>query len=288
MKKWLSIFYFQLLIIGVVSCNGQDKDEKKQLEKAVYIATCKGKYSTGEELTDKDKTWTLNKNEIDKMMILSHPITENEWHFSYPITPCNIDVKNYVYKGKKYNLQINGGSYVSLFDGKDKILLGCDLPDCKKYFLKKVENMEEEDTTSSLPTKKDEQSVQIKSYKVEFNKNKIQDILLVEKKDNGFILEAKSDNTAFFNKNFVCDFIDIETNTKNNQAFNLTLGYTDQYQKTFRKVVIPVFYNNNDLYIEKIFITTLGTSAKTGDEEWIRKEISKKTSLKELDLDDIL
>lgn len=59
------------------------------------------------------------------------------------------------------------------------------------------------------PQKKMNNLYKNKSYKVEFNKNKIQDILLVEKKDNGFVVEAKSDNATFFNKNFVCDFIDI-------------------------------------------------------------------------------
>ncbi|PRB00108.1 hypothetical protein CQ046_19850 [Chryseobacterium sp. MYb7] len=66
------------------------------------------------------------------------------------------------------------------------------------------------------------------------------------------------------------------------------MGYTDQYQNTSRKIVIPVFFKNNDLFIEKLFIATLGTSAKTGEEEWIQKEISEKTSLKQLNLDKIL
>lgn len=99
---------------------------------------------------------------------------------------------------------------------------------------------------------------------------------------------AKSNNKIFFSKNFICDFIEIETNTKNKQAFNLILSYTNQYQNVFRRAVIPVFFRNNDLYIEKIFIATLGTSAKTGNKEWVRKEVSKKISLKHLDLDEAL
>lgn len=147
---------FSILFSFIISCKRQDKEEKKKIEIAIYVAKCKGEYSTKEKLTEKDKTWFLNENDIDEIMNLSAPITEDEWHFSYPITPCNIDVKNYLYKGKKYDLQINGGSYLSLFDGKTTLILGCNLPDCKKYFLKPKENMEEEDITSLLSSKSNE------------------------------------------------------------------------------------------------------------------------------------
>ena len=89
-------------------------------------------------------------------------------------------------------------------------------------------------------------------------------------------------------KTFECDFIAIETNTKNNQTFNLVLEYVDQHQKTFKKMVSPVFYKNNDLFIEKVFIATLGVSAKTGNEEWLQKEIKLKADLKNLNLDQII
>lgn len=95
------------------------------------------------------------------------------------------------------------------------------------------------------------------------------------------------DNKTFFSKTFECDFIKIETNTKNNQAFNLVLEYADQYQKTFRKIIFPVFYRNNDLFIEKVFIATLGASAKSGNEEWSNKEKTEKSSLKNIDIDQL-
>lgn len=53
-------------------------------------------------------------------------------------------------------------------------------------------------------------------------------------------------------------------------------------------MVFPVFYKNNDLFIEKVFITTLGTNAKTGNEEWINKEIIEKSLLENIDIDSIL
>lgn len=277
------IISFLILFSFVISCKGQDKETKKQEKETTYHAKCQGEYSNGEILNEKDKVWSLSKTDIDKIINLSNPITEDEWHFSYPITPCNIDVKDYLYKGKKYGLQINGGSYISLYDGKKTLLLGCDLPECKKYFLKSKENMEEKDiNNSNIP------STQIKNYNVNFYKNGSRDILTVYKNSSSYNLEAKTDGKRFFSKDFSCDFIDIETNTKNKQTFNLILGYTDHYQNVFRKIVIPVFFRNNDLFIEKLFISSLGTSAKTGDEEWIRKEISKKIPLKYLDLDTIL
>lgn len=277
---------FLILFSFMISCKGQDKDGKKQEKAITYYAKCEGEYSNGEKLNEKDKTWSLNKADIDKIINLSNPITEDEWHFSYPITPCNIDVKDYLYKGKKYDLQINGGSYVSLYDGKETLLLGCDSPECKKYFLKSKENMQEEEVT--YPPSNSTKSEQIRKYNISFNKNDKQDILTVQKTADGYNLEAKANNKILFSKKFVCDFIDIETNTKNNQTFNLILGYTDQYQNVFRKIVIPVFFRNNDLFIEKLFISSLGTSAKTGEEEWIRKEVSEKSSLKQLELDKVL
>ncbi|WP_347218305.1 hypothetical protein [Chryseobacterium sp.] len=281
-----NITVLYLLFSVILSCKGQDKGENKKTKVTTYLAKCEGQYSTGEKLDKKDKSWSLNSGDVDKIMGLAISITEEEWHFSYPVTPCNIDINNYLYKGKKYNLQINGGSYISLFDGKTTILLGCDLPECKKYFLKAKEIMEED--TTSLSDNDSKTSGQTKSYQVTFDKNNYHDIIIVEKKTEGYNVEAKSNNKSFFNKNFVCDSIEIETKTKNNQAFNLILSFTDQYQNIFRKVVIPVFFKNNDLYLEKIFIATLGTSAKTGEEEWMKKEISKKIPLKQFDLNEII
>lgn len=170
MKKSLIIISF----ITLFSCS---TNEKKQIATTVYIANCKGEYSTGEQLSKKDKAWSLNKSQVDEIMSLSNPITESEWLFSYPNTPCNIDVKNYLYKGKNYDLQINGGSYVSLFDGKTTILLGCELPECKKYFLKAIESMEKE-IKSPLSTNSSEQTTQIKNYNINLNKNNIPDLLI--------------------------------------------------------------------------------------------------------------
>lgn len=275
--------FFLIILSFFISCNGQNKENKTEQssKNKIYSAICSGNYSTGEKLSVKDKQWSLNKKEIDDIMKISEKISENEWHFSYPTTPCNIEVENYSYKGKNYNLSINGGSYISLYDGKKTILLGCDSPECSKYFLKSKENMvESEETTSE--TSKD------KKYKIDFNKNGISDLLTFKKNNSDFVLEIEKDKKPLFIKNFNCDSFQIETDVMYNQAFNLKLEYADQYQKIFRKIVIPVFYKKNDLVIEKIFISTLGTSAKTGDEEWINKEINKSVNLRDLDIDELI
>jgi len=272
-----------ILFSFVISCKGQDKNEKKKTESKVYMGNCKGEYSTKEKLTEKDKNWILNSADIERIIKLSSPITEEEWHFSYPITPCNIAVQNYLYNGKKYTLNINGGSYISVSDGKKTQLLGCDQPECKKYFLKSKENMEDENLSSS----NDPQSLK-NTYKVNFIKSNRNDILIVEKYSNYYILKAQTDDRIFFIKTFSCDFIEIDNQPKNEQTFNLILGFTDQYQNLLQKIVIPVFFKNNDLYVEKLFINTLATSARTGNQEWMKKEIHQKSFLSQLDIDKIL
>ncbi|WP_294251236.1 hypothetical protein [uncultured Chryseobacterium sp.] len=279
--------YLTLLSLFIISCKRQEKDVKiNDKQKAeIYFAKCQGEYTTGEKISERDKNWSLKKKDIDEIMKLSSEITENEWHFSYPVTPCNIDIEGYYYNGKKYDIQINGGSYLFIYDGEKTIISGCDLPDCRKYFLRSKENMSEEENISPPH---DSKPVVVKRYDIDFNKNNVQDVLLVEKKATGYTLTGKIDNNFFFSKTFECDFIEIDISTKKNQAFNLVLGYADQYQKPFRKMIFPVFYKNNDLFIEKVFIATLETNARTGNEEWINKEKTEEHLLKNIDIDSIL
>lgn len=275
--------YFIFIILSFFTiCKGQNTDKKtKQREKnEKYYAYCTGNYSTGEVLTKKEENWALNKKEIDSILKISKEISENEWHFSYSITPCNIKIKNYHYNGKNYDLSINGGSYISLFDGKKNILLGCSTQDCNKYFLKSKEKMNEDSSTSN--------KFQYKQYPIDFNKNTIADFLIVKKNSSNFVIEAKVDNNSLVTQEFDCDVLQIETNVKYGQVFNLKLEYTDQYQKKFRKVIIPIFYIKNNLVIKKIFISKYGINAKTGNEEWINKEYEKNSNLKDLELDDFL
>lgn len=283
------------IILGLIllanfslACKGQDKDTNKKENKSqktiFYTSKCDGNYSTGENLFENDKKWTLTKADVDKIMSLSTEITENELHFTYPVTPCNINIHGYQYNGKKYDLQINGGSYISLFDGKKTIILGCNSSECSKYFLKPKENTEDENGDDRIEANNSD----LKKYNIDINKNKTLDLLTVEKGNSDITLNAIIDNKSVLIKKVICDSLSIETNVKNGQSFNLIIGYSDQNAKLFRKVVIPVFYRNNDFQLEKIFISTLGISAKTGNEEWFNKEKDHKTSLENFDLDKIL
>ena len=96
------------------------------------------------------------------------------------------------------------------------------------------------------------------------------------------------DGKVFFQKTFTCDDLSIDTNGKYGQAFNLKIEYADQYEKIFRKIVVPVFYKKGDFILEKVFISTLSQSAKTGEEEWFDKEIKKETYLRNLDLEELI
>lgn len=72
---------------------------------------------------------------------------------------------------------------------------------------------------------------------------------------------------------------------QSNVQFNVELYRS--ISKCIQKSCDSSFFKNNDLYIEKIFIATLGTSAKTGEEEWMKKKFPK-TPLKQLDLNEII
>lgn len=283
----MKFFKFLFLLI-IISCNGQSENNKqketikKEITKNdVYYAKCTSNLlSTGQKIQEGDN-WNLNKRDVEEILKLSSEIDENEWHFSYPITPCNIEIKNYLYKGEKYDLQINGGSYVSLFDGKKTMILGCDSPQCSKFFLLPKENMEESENDI-------ENNSNSKKYEVDFNKDGISDLLIIKKNNSAYTLEIEQSHKPLFTKIFNCDSFDIDTNVKNKQIFNLKFEYVDQYQKVFRKVVIPVFYERNIFLVKKIFIANFGISAKTGNNEWQTKEVLVDSSLEKLDLDVIV
>lgn len=283
MKDIFLILFTSVLFL--FSCKGQDKEKKINLsETKAYTANCIGDYSTGEKIGANDKKWSLTRSELSTIINLCSEISENEWHSAYSITPCNIEIDSILYKGQFYNAKVNGGSYLSLNQGARIIILGCDLPQCNQFFLKERENMvDEEEQFDNLPS----QFSTVK-FEVDFNKNGSKGLLLVKTHNSESELTAKIDGKVFFQKTFTCDDLSIDTNGKYGQSFNLKLEYTDQYEKIFRKIVIPVFYKKGDFVLETIFISTLSQSAKTGEEEWFNNEIKKKTSLRNLDLEELI
>lgn len=279
---------FLILITSVLflfNCKGQDKEKKSNSPEAkAYTANCVGDYSTGEKTGVNDKNWSLTRSELNTIIDLSFEISESEWHSAYAITPCNIEVDSILYKDQFYNAKINGGSYLSLVQGNRLVILGCDSPKCKEYFLREKENMLEDGEKS------DKSSIQLNTikYKVNFNKNGSTGLIIVKKQETENELTAQIGSDVFFQKTFICDHLNIDTSSQYGQAFNLKLEYEDQYQKVFRKIVIPVFYKSGDFVIEKVFISTLSQSAKTGEEEWYNNEIKKKTYLRNLDLEKLI
>ncbi len=142
MKKVINIFCLLFLLTGLISCNGQRKEENKKNE--MYSARCEGTYSTGKNVTEDEKNWKLSKSDILSIIKLSQEIDEQDIHFSYPITPCNIDINHFNINGRFVNLSINGGSFLYLTEnGKTKIL-GCGDPKCKKYFILPKEEMDDD------------------------------------------------------------------------------------------------------------------------------------------------
>lgn len=112
--------------------------------------------------------------------------------------------------------------------------------------------------------------------------------ILVSETNSGFLLEVEINGKITLTKIFDCDSLTVDPNVKFGQAFNLLMTYSDQYKIPFRKIVIPVFYENNEFRISKIFVSTRNVSAKTGNEEWVIKEIQKSISLKDLNLQAVI
>lgn len=274
-----------LLLLVIISCNGQGENNKAKVsivkestKNNFYKSKCNDTILfTGQKFAS-GNNWILSSQQVEEILKLSVEIDEDEWHFSYPITPCNIEIKNYSFKGRKYDLQINGGSYISLYDGKKTIILGCDSPQCHKFFLLPKENMKDDEGDS-------EYNFIDRKYEVDFNKDQLSDLLIIKQNGSEFILKIIDDHKLVLTKKFSCDTFDIDTNVKNKQTFNLKLEYSDQYQKVFRKVVIPVFYEKKTFIIKKIFTSNFVMSARTGNEEWLNKEISTNLNLENLDLD---
>ncbi len=186
-----NIFFLLSTIFIFIYCSGQNKDEniksKHKFEDKFYLAKCIGDYSTEKKITEKERCWSLSQKDIDEIIKLSSEITENELHFSYPVTPCNIEVKGYEYKDKNYNLSINGGSYISLSNGKNNILLGCDSPACKKYFLQPKGEMV--DIHQSLIT--ENLNSETKNYNINLNKDKFEDLIIVKNNTLQIILGSE-------------------------------------------------------------------------------------------------
>jgi hypothetical protein len=129
MKNFSHILFVAFYLF---SCKGQTDNK---INKNIYKAICNDSYSTGQKTSKKEINWTLTTEDISNIINLSYELDENEVHDSYPITPCYIEVKNYNLNGKKVDLSINGGSFLYVHEKDKTKILGCEKPECKKYFL---------------------------------------------------------------------------------------------------------------------------------------------------------
>ncbi|SNV32234.1 Uncharacterised protein [Chryseobacterium taklimakanense] len=275
--------YLLTILMFFITCKGQDKEEKvvTKTKSEIHVAKCENQYSTGQKVNEHERNWSLSNDDISQILKLSSEITEQDLHYTYPKTPCNIDVNNFSYNGRNYDLQINGGSYLTTFDGKETKIFGCDARECQKYFLMEKEDMEEKTSENTEENKS--------IHELNLNqKNSVDKIIVTNNNDSTFTFSAEIDGREVLNKDFECDNLVINTKTKNGQSFNIEITYSDQYHNAFRKIVIPIFYKNQDFYIEKLFIATKGTNAKTGNEEWFNKEIDDRTTLENLNIIQII
>lgn len=88
------------------------------------------------------KDWTLDKTKVSKLLKYFKPIAGTEWDATYDVTLCRVDGKMMI-DSVEYAYSINAGSYMSLSDGENSYLYGCDNDSCKPYFL--TEPWHEED-----------------------------------------------------------------------------------------------------------------------------------------------
>ncbi|WP_435524278.1 hypothetical protein [Chryseobacterium indoltheticum] len=94
--------------------------------------------------------------------------------------------KNIIYKLMEVR------TYLFLMDRK-QLFSGCDSPDCKKYFLKEKENMEE---NSDDGVKNNDLA-----YDINLNNNNVFDKIIISKNSSEFNFKSEIDGKPFLEKN---------------------------------------------------------------------------------------
>jgi hypothetical protein len=78
--------------------------------------------------------WTLNNEQVLEIVGMSKIISGSEMHDLYYDLPCRFNSKIEI-KGREYNVIINGGSFLYIYNELQQFYLGCSSDECKKYFL---------------------------------------------------------------------------------------------------------------------------------------------------------
>lgn len=116
--------------------------KKSQKEKIDFsLLQIKNLENQFENTTDKDslasEKWTINLSKFKKIIALSTPISEAEKHYAYDIKLKSINGIA-IYEKDTLSFTINGGGWLYISDVNNEnnyILLGCNLPECEKYFI---------------------------------------------------------------------------------------------------------------------------------------------------------
>ena len=123
-----------ILLICLQSCNSQNKKSSftvNSLKKEIDLKKTKLESNINVLFYNK---WKLKANDIEKILKLSQPISDEEFHDLYEVTPCVYKCK-IIDNKKSYSLEINSGSFITITDDKTIKILGCKSDECKDFFI---------------------------------------------------------------------------------------------------------------------------------------------------------
>jgi hypothetical protein len=123
-----------IFLVCLQSCNSQSKKSSfivNTLKKEINIEKAKEESNNNLLLY---KKWKLSSTDVEEVFKLSQPISDEEFHDLYEVTPCKYKC-NIIYNKKSYILEINSGSYIILKDNKTVKRLGCKSKKCKDFFI---------------------------------------------------------------------------------------------------------------------------------------------------------
>ena len=130
--KLLSIFFFLLTTqIGFGQKKSAFKVKKHFSVVSMFKTTTSQSSLTG---TGMCKKWKLNKNQVIEIIQHSVLIDGTIWDLEFDVLPC-------IYKGvliqnsKKFNFEINAGSWLYIKDGNRTMILGNYTREDQIYFL---------------------------------------------------------------------------------------------------------------------------------------------------------
>lgn len=217
----------KIIILFIAFTTAILKSQTKK-EDSLFTAKC-----STEEVSFEERNCKLKKKDIDDIVSISLKFPEIRsltiLDLAYARSKCEITVNNVIYNNKKYTIVLNAGNYITMFDGKNSKLYGCDDTKCKKYF----------------PILKENQNSSV------FNKSEIQDSTEVNGKkiylnqENCILIYQKSKEIY----NNCVENVDVSINHKNKDRNLFSLIYSSGSHFLF---VDYIFNNENIIKSKKI------------------------------------